>query len=149
MWDVLGGEKRVSLSEEGVFAHVEDPKEIEKFDWPNPDYLDFSSTLAKVEKAAEYVKSEKAELIVVGFPKNMNNTIGERAEKCTLFGQRLEEMTGVKVVMWDERCTTVSAHQYLNETNVRGKKRKNIVDAVAAVIILESYLGYRKNTREQ
>ncbi|MGN1415573.1 MAG: Holliday junction resolvase RuvX [Oscillospiraceae bacterium] len=102
-----------------------------------------------LEKTAEYVKSEKAELIVVGFPKNMNNTIGERAEKCTLFGQRLEEMTGVKVVMWDERCTTVSAHQYLNETNVRGKKRKNIVDAVAAVIILESYLGYRKNTREQ
>lgn len=102
-----------------------------------------------LERTAEYVKSEKAELIVVGFPKNMNNTIGERAEKCTLFGQRLEEMTGVKVVMWDERCTTVSAHQYLNETNVRGKKRKNIVDAVAAVIILESYLGYRKNTREQ
>lgn len=98
-----------------------------------------------LEKTAEYVKSEKAELIVVGFPKNMNNTIGERAEKCTLFGQRLEEMTGVKVVMWDERCTTVTAHQYLNETNVRGKKRKNVVDAVAAVIILESYLGYRKN----
>lgn len=102
-----------------------------------------------LEKTAEYVKSEKAELIVVGFPKNMNNTVGERAEKCTLFGQRLEEMTGVKVVMWDERCTTVSAHQYLNETNVRGKKRKNVVDAVAAVIILESYLGYRKNMREQ
>lgn len=102
-----------------------------------------------LEKTAEYVKSEKAELIVVGFPKNMNNTIGERAEKCTLFGQRLEEMTGVKVVMWDERCTTVTAHQYLNETNVRGKKRKNVVDAVAAVIILESYLGYRKNMREQ
>lgn len=102
-----------------------------------------------LEKTAEYVKSEKAELIVVGFPKNMNNTIGERAEKCTLFGQRLEELTGVTVVMWDERCTTVSAHQYLNETNVRGKKRKNVVDAVAAVIILESYLGYRKNMREQ
>lgn len=102
-----------------------------------------------LEKTAEYVKSEKAELIVVGFPKNMNNTIGERAEKCTLFGQRLEEMTGVNVVMWDERCTTVSAHQYLNETNVRGKKRKNVVDAVAAVIILESYMGYRKNMREQ
>ena len=102
-----------------------------------------------LEKTAEYVKSEKAELIVVGFPKNMNNTVGERAEKCTLFGQRLEELTGVKVVMWDERCTTVSAHQYLNETNVRGKKRKNVVDAVAAVIILESYLGYRKNMREQ
>ncbi|MCI5751864.1 MAG: Holliday junction resolvase RuvX [Oscillospiraceae bacterium] len=102
-----------------------------------------------LEKTAEYVKSEKAELIVVGFPKNMNNTIGERAEKCTLFGKRLEELTGVTVVMWDERCTTVSAHQYLNETNVRGKKRKNVVDAVAAVIILESYLGYRKNMREQ
>lgn len=99
-----------------------------------------------LEKTAEYARQEKIEEIVVGFPKNMNNTVGERAEKCSLFGNKLEEMTGIKVVMWDERCTTVSAHQYLNETNVRGKKRKNVVDAVAAVIILESYMGYRKNT---
>ncbi len=97
------------------------------------------------EKVAEYAKSEGAELIVVGYPKNMNGTIGERAEKCEEFAKLLTELTGLPHKMWDERCTTVSAHNYLNETNVRGKKRKNIVDAVAAVIILESYLGYRKN----
>ncbi|MDE7293902.1 MAG: Holliday junction resolvase RuvX [Oscillospiraceae bacterium] len=97
------------------------------------------------EKAAELAKSEKAELIVVGYPKNMNNTIGERAEKCERFGDLLKELAGLPVVMWDERQTTVSATYYLNETNVRGKKRKNVVDAVAAVIILESYMGYRKN----
>ncbi len=99
-----------------------------------------------LEKTAELAKSEGAELLVVGYPKNMNNTIGERAEKCTEFANRLGEMTGKEVVMWDERCTTVSAHNYLNEVNVRGKKRKNVVDAVAAVIILESYLAFRKNT---
>ena len=102
-----------------------------------------------LEKTAELAKSENAELIVVGYPKNMNNTVGERAEKCALFGEKLKEMTGTEVVMWDERCTTVSAHNYLNEVNVRGKKRKNVVDAVAAVIILESYMGYRKNSGRQ
>lgn len=96
-------------------------------------------------KAAELAKSEKAELIVVGYPKNMNNTVGERAEKCQRFGELLKELASLPVVMWDERRTTVSAEYYLNETNVRGKKRKNVVDAVAAVIILESYMGYRKN----
>lgn len=96
-------------------------------------------------QAAELAKSEKAELIVVGYPKNMNNTVGERAEKCERFGELLKELSGLPVVMWDERRTTVSAEYYLNETNVRGKKRKNVVDAVAAVIILESYMGYRKN----
>lgn len=102
-----------------------------------------------IEKTAELAVNLNAELIVVGFPKNMNNTVGERAEKCTLFGERLKEITGIEVVMWDERCTTVSAHNYLNEVNVRGKKRKNVVDAVAAVIILESYMAFRKNTGRQ
>ena len=102
-----------------------------------------------LEKTAELAKKEQAELLVVGYPKNMNNTVGERAEKCALFGEKLEELTGIKVVMWDERCTTVSAHNYLNEVNVRGKKRKNVVDAVAAVIILESYMGFRKNSGSQ
>lgn len=97
------------------------------------------------EKVAEYAKSEKVELLVVGYPKNMNGTIGERAEKCQLFAQKLTDLSNIECVMWDERCTTVSAHNYLNETNVRGKKRKAVVDAVAATIILESYLGYRKN----
>lgn len=99
-----------------------------------------------IRKTAEKAKELNAQEIVVGYPKNMNNTIGERAEKCRLFSERLAEITGCPVKLWDERCTTVSAHNYLNATNTRGKKRKAIVDAVASTIILESYLGYRKNT---
>ena len=101
-----------------------------------------------IEKTAALAKEQRAEQIVVGYPKNMNGTIGERCEKCTLFAQKLEEMTGIPTKLWDERCTTVSAHNYLNVTNTRGKKRKNVVDAVAAVIILESYLEFRKNSGE-
>ena len=97
------------------------------------------------QAVAEAAKAQKAELLVVGHPKNMNNTIGERAEACQAFAERLHELTGLDYVLWDERCTTVSAHQYLNVTNTRGKKRKAVVDAVAAVIILESYLAYRKH----
>lgn len=98
-----------------------------------------------MEKVAEQAKTRNAELLVVGFPKNMNGTVGERAERCQLFANGLQEMTGLPVELWDERCTTVSAHSYLNVTNTRGKKRKAVVDAVAATIILESYMGYRKN----
>ncbi|MCM1524389.1 MAG: Holliday junction resolvase RuvX [Ruminococcus sp.] len=100
------------------------------------------------EKTAQLAKDEGAELIVVGFPKNMNNTVGTRAELCVRFGEEVKKKCGIDVVMWDERCTTVSAHNYLNEVNVRGKKRRNVVDAVAAVIILENYLDYRKNTSD-
>ena len=96
---------------------------------------------------AALAQENGAELIVVGYPKNMNNTIGERAEKCMKFAELLHELTGLETVMWDERCTTVSAHEYLNVTNTRGKKRKAVVDAVAATIILESYLGFRKNQK--
>ena len=103
---------------------------------------DFQKCAAKV---AEQAKAHHAELLVVGYPKNMNNTIGERAEKCQAFAELLHELTHLNYVLWDERCTTVSAHQYLNVTNTRGKKRKAVIDAVAAVIILENYLAYRKN----
>lgn len=97
------------------------------------------------EKVAELAKREQAELVVVGYPKNMNNTIGERAEKCQKFAELVSELSGIPTELWDERSTTVTAHNYLNETNVRGKKRKAVVDAVAATIILETYLAYRKN----
>lgn len=104
---------------------------------------DFTRCMEKVALAA---KEHGAEQIVVGYPKNMNGTIGERAKLCQEFADGLKKMTQLPVVLWDERCTTVSAHTYLNATNTRGKKRKAIVDAVAATLILESYLGYRKNT---
>lgn len=98
-----------------------------------------------IEKTAVLAKEQRAEEIVVGYPKNMNGTIGERAEKCRLFSEKLAESVDCPVTLWDERCTTVSAHNILNVTNTRGKKRKSVVDAVAATIILDSYLGYRRN----
>lgn len=102
----------------------------------------FDGTLQKVAVAArEYDAGE----IIVGYPKNMNNTIGPRAEKCELFAKRLAELVEAPVKLWDERNTTVSAHNILNETDTRGKKRKKVVDAVAAVLILENYLAYRAN----
>ena len=96
------------------------------------------------EKTAEAAKEARAELIVVGHPVNMDGSRGPRAQKCADFAEILREKSGIPVVLWDERCTTVSAHQILNVTNTRGKKRKSVVDAVAAVLILDSYLAYRK-----
>lgn len=101
---------------------------------------------ACIQKTAALAAEHKAEEIVVGYPKNMNGTIGERAEKCQLFSEELAKLVNCPVKLWDERCTTVSAHNYLNVTNTRGKKRKAVVDAVASTIILESYLDFRKNT---
>jgi len=98
-----------------------------------------------LEKVAEEVK--KADLVVVGLPKNMDGSLGWRAEECTETAQKIKEKSGKQVVMWDERCTTVSAHTALNFTDTRGKKRKEVVDAVAAVIILEDYLSFRKNQK--
>ncbi len=103
---------------------------------------DFDNCILKVSALA---KENDVEKIVVGYPVNMNGTIGERADKCKLFADMLAEKVDIPVEMWDERCTTVSAHNYLNQTNTRGKKRKAIIDAVAATIILESYMEYRKN----
>lgn len=82
--------------------------------------------------------------IVVGLPKNMDGTEGARAELCRAFAHRLEEETGLPVAMWDERRTTVEAHNILSQHNYHGKKRKNTVDAVAASLILEGYLAFRK-----
>ena len=81
--------------------------------------------------------------IVVGLPKNMDGTEGPRAEVCRAFAERLKEATGLPVAMWDERRTTVEAHNILSEHNYHGKKRKNTVDAVAASLILEGYLAFR------
>ena len=81
--------------------------------------------------------------IVVGLPKNMDGTEGVRAELCRAFAQKLEEASGLQVKLWDERRTTVEAHNILSEHNYHGKKRKNTVDAVAASLILEGYLAFR------
>lgn len=81
--------------------------------------------------------------IVVGLPKNMDGTEGPRAELCRAFANELQRLSGLQVTMWDERRTTVEAHNILSEHNYHGKKRKNTVDAVAASLILEGYLAFR------
>ncbi|MBQ5911087.1 MAG: Holliday junction resolvase RuvX [Clostridia bacterium] len=100
-----------------------------------------------VAKVAAAAKEYGAELIVAGLPKNMDGSEGFRAEECRTTAAKIAKAAGIEVIMWDERCTTVSAHTVLNMNDTRGKKRKNTVDAVAAVMILEDYLSFRKNSK--
>ncbi len=102
-------------------------------------------TLARIEELA--VQYEVGE-IVLGFPKNMNDTIGERAELSLAFQEKLERRTGLPVTMWDERLTTVAADRAMIEAGIRREHRKDYVDKIAAVLILQGYLDYladRKN----
>ena len=94
-------------------------------------------TLARIE---ELVREYGAEKIVLGFPKNMNNTIGDRAQKSLEFKEKLARRTGLEVILWDERLTTVSAERTLMESRVRREERKKYVDKIAAVFILQGYL---------
>ena len=102
-----------------------------------------------LEKTAEYAASLKAQQIVVGYPKNMNASVGERAEKCASFAQDLQDLTGIPTVLWDERLTTVMAHNALDDSKTFGKKRKAIIDSVAAVMILQSYIDHRRIRNER
>ncbi len=102
-----------------------------------------------VEKVAAAAAENRAEAVIVGLPLNMNGSEGPRAELCRNFAEQLSSKVNVPVRMWDERQTTVSAAGYLNQTDTRGKKRKEVIDAVAAVIILDSYLQWRKNHPEE
>lgn len=95
------------------------------------------------QRVAEAAKEAKAELIVVGLPKNMDGTEGESAQNARAFAEELTEISGIETVMQDERGTTITAHSYLNATNTRGRKRKETVDLVAAVIILQEFLDGR------
>ena len=94
-------------------------------------------TLARIEELA---KEYEVDRIVLGFPKNMNNTIGDRAEKSLELKAMLERRTGLSVIMWDERLTTVEAERTLIESKVRRENRKKYVDKIAAVFILQGYL---------
>ncbi|MCC8072929.1 MAG: Holliday junction resolvase RuvX [Clostridiales bacterium] len=97
-----------------------------------------------VDKICEIAESEKPELIVVGLPRNMDGSYGFRCDECKNFGKTVEEKSGISVAYEDERLTTVIAHDMLSSNNVRGKKRKNSVDAVSAVVILQSFIDKRK-----
>ncbi|AZS16943.1 Holliday junction resolvase RuvX [Paenibacillus motobuensis] len=95
---------------------------------------------AELKRIAELVSQHEVEEVVVGLPKNMNGTIGPRGEICKAFAEQLHEMLQVPVHLWDERLTTVSAHRTLIEADVSRKKRKGVVDKMAASLILQNYL---------
>ena len=100
-------------------------------------------TLARIESIIEEYQAER---IVLGYPKNMNNTIGERAEATEQFKEDLERRTGLEVILWDERLSTVEAERILMDTGVRRENRKQYVDKMAAAVILQNYLDRAKNT---
>lgn len=102
-----------------------------------------------LEQVAQAAREHGAERIVVGHPRNMDGTRGESARKAEAFAERLRQETGLTVELWDERLTTASAIGFLNRTDTRGQKRKNVVDTVSAVIILEDYLAHRRRQRER
>ena len=103
-------------------------------------------TLARIEEIiSEYQVTE----IVLGYPKNMNNTVGERAEKSLEFKEMLERRTGLPVIMWDERLPTMAADRTLEETGVHKEDRKQYLDQVAAVFILQGYLDAAAHKKEQ
>ncbi len=99
------------------------------------------------KRVSEIAGEKNAAEIVLGLPVNMDGSEGESACNVRVFRDKLEAVCGLPVVLRDERCTTVTAYEYLNMNNKRGKKRKEVVDSVAAVIILEDYLNYRRNRK--
>lgn len=96
-------------------------------------------------RAVELATELGAEKIVLGYPKNMNGTVGDRGKKSKKLANEIKGLMDIPVILWDERLTTVSAHNLMNETNVRGEKRKDSVDKIAAAFILQSYLDSQRN----
>ncbi|MBR2956763.1 MAG: Holliday junction resolvase RuvX [Clostridia bacterium] len=97
-----------------------------------------------INALVDIIKTKKPELIVVGLPKNMDGSLGFRADACTQFAEHLREACGIQTVMWDERLTSVIAHKQLQAVGKREKQHKTIVDAAAAVEILQSFIDSRK-----
>ena len=98
---------------------------------------------------AEEAEKREVEVIIVGFPKNMDGSFGSRAEKSQMFSELLKIFTETEIKLWDERLTTVSAHKILDKAGRFGKKRKKSVDAVAASLILENYLRFLEMEKKQ
>ena len=101
------------------------------------------NTEKTVQEILKLIRENNVSELVVGLPRNMDGTEGPRAELCRVFAAQLAQAAGLPVKLWDERRTTVEAHQILSDHNYHGKKRKNTVDAVAASLILEGYLAFR------
>ena len=103
-------------------------------------------TLARIE---ELITQYQIETIVVGYPKHLNNTIGDRAVKSEEFAEKLRQRTGLEVILWDERLTTVAAHQVLSQTKMNHEEKAKVVDKLAAVLILQGYLDKLSFLRDQ
>ena len=101
-----------------------------------------------VDRLAELIEEHRPEEVVLGFPKNMDGTDGRKADRYRELAARLEEAAGMKVILWDERRTTIDAHHILFNQGKDGRKRKKMVDAVAASLILENYLDYKRMKQE-
>ena len=103
----------------------------------------------EIDELNRLYNSNNAELVVVGHPYNMDGSRGERAQTCEFVAGEIEKLRGIKTVLWDERATSVTAANMLTESGTFGKKRKEVLDAVAATVILESYLAWRKNHKDE
>lgn len=104
--------------------------------------------LKTAESVAEIAVKNDVGLIVLGHPINMNGTLGPRSEKVQAFGKHLEEISGIRVELFDERLSTANAHVILNQTNTRGQKRKDVIDEMSACLILQSYLDRERARKE-
>ena len=104
------------------------------------DEFNLKTTINRIE---ELCKDYQVEKIILGFPKNMNNTVGPRGEMTLVFKKKLEKVLQIPIELWDERLTTVSAEQMLIEADVSRMKRKQVIDKIAAVLILQNYLDYQ------
>lgn len=101
-----------------------------------------------IEKIFKIVNENKADLILVGFAKNMDGSVGEKAKNCEKFAKDLKEKTKLPVALWDERQTTKLASRFLIESNTKKRKKKKVIDGVAATIILDSFIQFRKNNNK-
>lgn len=131
------GTKTVGVAISDPLLIAAQGKEIIRRDKPSK----LRQTLARIE---ELVQSEEVSEIVLGYPKNMNNTEGDRVEATKEFKDMLERRTGLPVTLWDERLTTVAADKYMMDAGIRRENRKDYVDEIAAVFILQGYLDSKK-----
>lgn len=110
--------------------------------------IDERNFMTCAERVAHAAIEYEVGLVVVGNPINMNGTIGPRSQKCRDFADMIQNYLEIPVIMWDERQTTVTAHNMMNDVNKRGKDRKKVIDAVAAAVILQNYLDFRRNQKQ-
>ncbi|MCD7033003.1 Holliday junction resolvase RuvX [Metabacillus sp. GX 13764] len=130
------GTKTVGVAVSDYFGWTAQGLETIKIDEENKKF--------GLDRLSEILQNEEVEKIVVGLPKNMNGTIGPRGEACQRYAEMLKEAYGLPVILWDERLTTMAAERMLIEADVSRKKRKKVIDKMAAVMILQGYLDSLK-----